>query len=131
MNPWGHLLTSKIRTELSVRDFYIVSYAEYLQTDPALWRLTVSYLSTCGEIGKGMADEVLLRVPLRLEKKTSEPENHPRNVTDLDDNMDQDDQDDLSDIVKELSATCFEYRREETRRMICKVWCFAIVLSAL
>ena len=113
------------RTELSVRDFYVASYAEYLQTDPALWRLTVSYLNTCGENGKGMADEVLLRVPLELEKTVSKSDDsRPKNSTNLGDNMDQDDQDeqdDLSDIVKELSATCFEYRREETRRMICKV----------
>ncbi|OCB86404.1 hypothetical protein A7U60_g6522 [Sanghuangporus baumii] len=53
-------------TGMSIRDYYVLSYAEYLHSDPGLWRLTVDYLYTCSEIGMEMADEILMRVPLEF-----------------------------------------------------------------
>ena len=75
-----------------------------------------------------MADEVLLRVPLQLEKTATSSGPVKEIALNPGEGMDEDGQDDLSDIVKELSATCFEYRREETRRMICKVGRFGTIL---
>ena len=54
---------------LTLRQWYILAYAEYLHTDPGLWRLTVDYLCSCGDVGKEMADEVLVRVPLQLQQQ--------------------------------------------------------------
>lgn len=77
----------------------------------------MDYFSTCGEIGKRMADEVLIRVSLRLEagyKKDKEKTGA--------DKMDvQEEGTDLVGLVKELNETCFQYRREPVRRMICRV----------
>ena len=53
-----------ISSDLTLRDQYTISYAEYLHSDPGLWRITVDYLCTCGDIGKQMADQILMRVPL-------------------------------------------------------------------
>lgn len=101
----------------------MLAYANYLHSDPGLWRLTVDYLCTCGEAGKEMADEVLIRVPLGLnvsrkgKEKSREDKDPPFMAIDTDDQVDGD----LSEIVKELNATCFEYERENARRIICNV----------
>ncbi|KZT07396.1 uncharacterized protein LAESUDRAFT_677822 [Laetiporus sulphureus 93-53] len=91
---------------LTLREHYLIAYAEYLRANPELWRITVKYLCACGEVGKRMADEVLLRVPFKVE--VHEPTN-------------EDDESVQSPLLRELNKTCFELGREETRRMICKV----------
>ncbi|KAI6044488.1 Nup85 nucleoporin-domain-containing protein [Pisolithus marmoratus] len=96
-------------TELSVRDFSVLSYAHYLHSDPAMWRITVSYMYSCGKVGAATADEILVRVPLRLQSK-------PSNANDGGDS-----QGDLSAVVKDVNATCREYQREAARRVVCKI----------
>ena len=120
------------RLGLSIRDQYVLAYASYLHSDPGLWRLTVDYYCTCGEAGKEMADEVLVRVPLGLKslhgtKGKAQDENIPYSMT-----IDTDDQGtgDLSEVVKELNATCFEYGRENARRMICSVSKLVMIVTS-
>ncbi|KLO17911.1 hypothetical protein SCHPADRAFT_820586 [Schizopora paradoxa] len=104
-------------TGLSIRDTYVLNYADYLHSDPGLWRLTVDYLCTCGDIGKEMADQILLRVPLGLGDLPS-----GRNRQEHGENLESEAEDgDLSGTVKELNATCFDYGREPTRRTICRI----------
>lgn len=100
---------------LTIRQWYILSYAEYLRTDPGLWRLTVDYMCSCGNIGKEMADEVLIRVPLQLQPpkggnvaatNTADPQAHSG---------------DLAGILKDVNTSCYEHRREGARRIVCKV----------
>ncbi|KAG6827154.1 hypothetical protein H0H92_013005 [Tricholoma furcatifolium] len=90
-------------SRLSLRDYHILKYAEYLQSDPALWRVTVDYMYTCGEVGKLQADEILLRVPLRLQE--------PRDSSSSD----------ITGVLKDVSQTCLTYQREAVRRTICRV----------
>lgn len=91
------------RSGISRRDYHILSYAEYLHSDPALWRITVDYMYSCGDVGKEQADEVLLRVPLRLHEK---PE--PARTG-------------LVGILKDINQTCLQYERESVRRTVCRV----------
>ncbi|KAJ3526103.1 hypothetical protein NM688_g8300 [Phlebia brevispora] len=98
---------------LSMRDFYILSYAEYLRSDPGLWRLTVDYMCSCGAVGEEMADQVLTHVPLRLSRlakghELSEEESKIRSG-------------DLVGVLKEVNASCFDHRREAARRTVCRV----------
>ncbi|KAH7885796.1 Nup85 nucleoporin-domain-containing protein, partial [Phlebopus sp. FC_14] len=100
---------------LSFRDFYVLSYAQYLHADPALWRITVAYMFSCGRIGAKTADEVLLRVPLRLYSpglkiQAAEGNNEESSL-----------EGDLSGIIKDVSATCHEYQRESIRRTVCRI----------
>jgi nuclear pore complex protein Nup85 len=93
----------------------MLEYAEYLHSDSALWRITVTYLCSCGNIGMLRADEVILRVPLRLRhtagmEVASEEERIRAG--------------DVVGTLKEVNATCFEYQREEVRRSICRVGCW-------
>lgn len=86
----------------SLRDEYVLEYAEYLRGDPGLWRITVEYLCSCGPLGEIRADEVITRVPLRLnEASISAGE--------------------ITGVLKEVNETCREYRREEARRAVCRV----------
>ncbi|KAG5352127.1 hypothetical protein C0989_003595 [Termitomyces sp. Mn162] len=66
----------------------------------------VDYMYSCGDVGKLQADEVLLRVPLRL------GENGPHRETQSGD---------IAIILKDVSQTCLTYRRELVRRTVCKV----------
>lgn len=67
---------------------------------------------SCGDVGKERGDEVLIRVPLRLNEKSSashgEEEGKIRagNVV---------------GILKDVNQTCFDYRREAARRTVCRV----------
>ncbi|KAL4250471.1 Nuclear pore complex protein Nup85 [Abortiporus biennis] len=94
---------------VSIRQRYVIAYAEYLHSDPGLWRLTVNYLYSCGDMGTRMADEILMRVPLRIQSIANEGERTQiRNGQ-------------LAGIIKEISATCFENNREEIRRAILRI----------
>jgi len=101
---------------LNMRDFYVLNYAQYLHTDPALWRITVAYMFSCGEIGIKSADEVLMHVPLRLGSTESivQNEGEKNGANSLKSG-------DLAGVVKDINATCYEYQREEVRRTICRV----------
>ena len=96
---------------LTPRNFYVLSYAQYLHADSALWRITVAYMYSCGKIGAKTADEVLVRVPLRLHGVGPTERNAGERSS----------KGDLSGIIKDLNATCHEYERENVRRSICRV----------
>ncbi|PFH51019.1 hypothetical protein AMATHDRAFT_59952 [Amanita thiersii Skay4041] len=120
LDPWlaAHLVDimvalsligeSKDDSEMSMRDQYILSYAGYLHADPGLWRITVDYMYSCANIGKARADEILLRVPLRL---------HERNL-DFDQRIRAGD---IVGVLKDVHETCFQHQREAVRRTICKI----------
>ena len=99
-----------VSSGLTLRDQYILSYADYLRSDPALWRITVDYMYSCGEIGKSRGDEVLLRVPLRLHEQRSDLEVDSKIRAG-----------DVVGVLKDVNKTCFEYQRENVRRTVCRV----------
>lgn len=97
---------------MSLRDFYILSYAEYLCSDPALWRITIDYMYSCDAIGKQRADNILTHVPLRLRQQNgnSDPAAADRIRSG-----------DIVGVLKEVNEACFQYGREGVRRAVCKV----------
>jgi nuclear pore complex protein Nup85 len=101
------------RSGISLRDQYTLEYADYLHSDSALWRITVVYLCSCGNIGKERADEVILRVPLQLRRR--------KDITVGSSEEERIRAGDVVGVLKEVNATCFEYHREEVRRTICRV----------
>lgn len=107
-------LTAAVNSsELTLRQHYVLAYAEYLHTDPALWRITVDYMYSCGEVGREMADQVLMRVPLRLDT--------PHDADTTGDEAARIRAGHLAGVLKDINETCFEYKREEIRRMVCRV----------
>lgn len=109
---------------LTLRQWYILAYAEYLRTDPGLWRLTVDYLCSCGDTGKEMADEVLIRVPLQLQRPSSTRED--ADATDEDSAKIR--AGDLVGVLKDVNTSCYEHQREGARRAVCKV---GVLLASL
>ena len=95
---------------MSLRDEYILSYADYLHSDHGVWRITVAYMYTCGEIGQRRADEVLVRVPLRLQEQNSDRMVDSRIRAG-----------EVVGVLKDVYQTCFEYKRENVRRTVCRV----------
>lgn len=100
-------------SELTLREHYMLAYCEYLRSDPALWRITVDYLCTCGPIGYETADAVLLRVPLRLQPSPDSAEDAEEQAR-LRAGV-------LAGVLKEVSASCYEHKREAVRRAVCRV----------
>lgn len=99
-----------MRSGLSLRDEYILSYADYLHSDPDLWRITVDYMYSCGEIGQSRADDILLRIPLRLHEQNADVKVDSRIRAG-----------EVIGVLKDVNTTCFEYRRESVRRTVCRV----------
>jgi len=105
-----------ISSGLSMRDQHILAYAEYLHSDPALWRITVDYMYSCGIVGKERADEILIRVPLRLHEQSAESaeKGTEKKIR----------AGDVVGVLKDVNQTCFEHQREAVRRTVCRVGSF-------
>lgn len=68
---------------------------------------------SCGDVGKERADEVLIRIPLRLNDKipiSSRDEGKFRAGN-------------IVGVLKDVNQTCFDYQREAARRTVCRVSC--------
>ncbi|KAF8587870.1 hypothetical protein K439DRAFT_1630322 [Ramaria rubella] len=115
MHPLGLLLEDE-EEKVSLRDFFLLNYAEYLLADPSLWRIAVLYMCECGEEGKLRADEALLRIPLNLSSiKGKEKAVNQNN------RMDADDEGLVDGRVKQILEICKEHGRERVRREICRI----------
>lgn len=115
---------------MTLRQYYVLKYAEYLHSDPALWRITADYMCACGEIGTRRADEVLLRVPLGFSAYSQPTGYDPvgkKSMGNDDRTMDTEDEasriraGDIVGVLKEVNQCCFEHGREGVRRMVCRV----------
>lgn len=115
MLVFTHLICS---AELPIRIHFLLNYAEYLLVDSSLWRIAVSYMYECGEVGRLRADEVLLRIPLNLGIGKGKGR-----AIDREHAMDADDDDFVDERVKHVLEICKERGREGVRREICRVCC--------
>ena len=100
----------------ALRDYLVMSYAEYLRTDPHLWRITADYMYACGAVGEQSADQVLLAVPLQGHT-FAEPATG--SSMELDTVLGANG--DIIAAFEALSAICREHKREHVRRRICRV----------
>jgi nuclear pore complex protein Nup85 len=107
---------------MSIRDRYVFGYANYLHSDSALWQLTITYMYSCGEIGTKSADEVLLRVPLRLVNESSSA-GEPRIDAQIRAG-------EVAGILKVVNESCLEFQREHVRRTVCKVGFLSVSFPA-
>ena len=127
----SHRLTVFSRSGMTLRQYHVLQYAEYLHSDPALWRITVDYMCACREIGTHRADEVLLRVPLGFgaysQPTGSDPDGKKSTSNGDDRTMETEDEasriraGDIVGVLKEVNQCCFEHGRESVRRMVCRV----------
>jgi nuclear pore complex protein Nup85 len=59
----------QLSQEISLRDYCVLEYAEAILNDPGQWMIAVEYMQSCGNVGLGIADEILYRVQLDLSKE--------------------------------------------------------------
>lgn len=71
---------------------------------------------TCGDIGKLQADELLIRVPLRLHEQVGSNGRTPSG--------------NIVGVLKDINQTCLQYQRELVRRTVCKVSLSLLASSA-
>ncbi|KAK3828775.1 MAG: Nup85 nucleoporin-domain-containing protein [Benniella sp.] len=55
--------------DLDIRDFFVVSYAQSLMSNPNLWEAIAGYLLNSGHVGKAMLSEWICHVPLGSSRK--------------------------------------------------------------
>ena len=79
--------------------------------------MTVEYLCSCGDTGKEMADEVLIRVPLQLERLAR----RAQDAETTNDDTAKIRAGDLAGVLKDVNTSCYEHQREGARRAVCKV----------
>jgi nuclear pore complex protein Nup85 len=104
-----------------MRNQLVLSYAEELGADAALWRIAVEYLFSSGEEGKNMADEILLRVPLPTAAKNSQTAlSHMEDTEKRQPSLHISDQR-IANVVQNIGEICKEHSREHVRRSVCKV----------
>ena len=108
-------------TELSLRELYVISYADYLRSDPGLWRITTAYLCCCGHIGQKMADEVLTHVPLTptmaINWKPSED-----GQASAKQEIEQ-----IKSVLDDLTAACEEHQRYGAEFIIFEVYMASVI----
>ena len=74
-------------------------------------------MCSCGDIGKEMADEVLIRVPLELARQSSSE----RDADATDENDATPRVHALEGVLKDVSTSCYEHQRDGARRAVCRV----------
>ncbi|KAG9223819.1 hypothetical protein CCMSSC00406_0007681 [Pleurotus cornucopiae] len=92
--------------EITIRDHYLLAYAESLRADASLWRLTVEYM-----------------VPLRLQTQNHQPKLQSQGAAEGGEGDENEEvkTGDIVGVLKEINETCLEHQREEVRRVVCRV----------
>lgn len=107
------------RFPLTLRQHFLLQYADKLASDPGLWTITLDYYAQCGVEGASRVRALIVRVPLLLDTKTQSASE--------DENMDADDV--FTDIpynlpnltrVEEILSICQEYAMEEEASEVCR-----------
>ncbi|TIB15165.1 hypothetical protein E3P92_01744 [Wallemia ichthyophaga] len=100
---------------LSLRQHFLLQYADKLASDPGLWTITLDYYAQCGVEGASRVRALIVRVPLQLDARS-----------DRDNKMDADNVFDIStDLpnltrVEEILSICQEYALEEEASEVCR-----------
>lgn len=116
----SHILIIKVnyRYPLTLRQYFLLQYADKLASDPGLWTITLDYYAQCGIEGAGRVRTLIVRIPLLLDHNSS---------NDGDEKMDSDDVfiGDSSKLpnltrVEEILSICVEYGLEEEASEVCR-----------
>ncbi|GAA96838.1 uncharacterized protein L969DRAFT_87937 [Mixia osmundae IAM 14324] len=93
----------------SLRDWFILRWADCLRSDDALWRIALDYLSACGEAGRARMSETILRTAFQDKAPASKAEDESMATGGLDDAS-----------VEALLQACTDYSLEAETRKICQ-----------
>jgi nuclear pore complex protein Nup85 len=125
---------------ITLREWFILAYADFLHADPGLWRVTIDYLSYCGDQGYGRMREIVLHVPIIVDLTASGPK--PKKGKDKEAVLEE-----ASDEAAMVAATaevprpepakfddvlraCRDYGLDEEARSICRVRSLSLSLRS-
>ncbi|TIB88315.1 Nucleoporin, Nup85-like protein [Wallemia mellicola] len=102
---------------LTLRQHFLLQYADKLASDPGLWTITLDYYAQCGVEGASRVRALIVRVPLLLDVKGDNDEK-----MDGDDVFNETIQTNLPNLtrVEEILSICQEYALEEEASEVCR-----------
>lgn len=111
---------------MSLRDYFLLEYAELLQTSPEarpLWRMTCDYLAAAGDEGRSRLRQFILHISLGLEtagqKAVAGPEAPQANGDQMD--VEKKDEEERLLHFTDVREACEELRLEEEWRTISRI----------
>ncbi|WVQ71710.1 hypothetical protein IAR50_001251 [Cryptococcus sp. DSM 104548] len=113
--------------DISLRDFFLLEYAQVLQTHPshkAFWRVTCDYLAFSGEEGRGRLKEHLRRIDIPLERDIKGKSKETPVDTDVgmdDENGSAESQPESIKLLDEVRSACTEFHLDDVWREISQV----------
>lgn len=116
-----------IKNTRNLRNHLVTVYAEHLLSDPSMWRLAVSYLTHCGEVGMNTAGEILLHLPFRISGVNVETEVESRSLA-----MFAGTGDPVAPVAEldDIIDACEVYGLKEVKQAICRVCLFSLIFLA-
>lgn len=112
---------------MSLRDYFLLEYAELLQTSPQsapMWRMTCDYLAAAGEEGRNRLRHFILHISLGLDTAASGKNTDQDATTKVNgDSMEVEQTEEDKRILHftEVREACEELRLEEEWRTISKI----------
>lgn len=118
--------------EISLRDFFLLEYAQVLQDNPnykAFWRVICDYLGYAGEEGRGRLKEHLRRLDIPLDRdvkgKSKESSDSTNDEQGLDASMDienaTESQGEAIKLLDEVRSACVDFRLDDVWQEISQV----------
>lgn len=118
--------------EISLRDFFLLEYAQVLQDNPnykAFWRVICDYLGYAGEEGRGRLKEHLRRLDIPLDRdvkgKSKESFDSTNDEQGLDASMDienaTESQGEAIKLLDEVRSACVDFRLDDVWQEISQV----------
>lgn len=105
--------------QLTLRDHFILSYADGLLTDPSLWRIAVDYLATCGDVGRARMRQIVRTVDLEEPAGEAEGGEQEMEVEGVNGTAQEDKG---VRVVDDVVAVCAKHGLEEEVVAVCKAW---------
>lgn len=111
---------------MSLRDYFLLEYAELLQTSPEarpLWRMTCDYLAAAGDEGRSRLRQFILHISLGLETAGQKAAAESQVPNGNGDQMDVEKRDEEERLLHftDVREACEELRLEEEWRTISRI----------
>lgn len=100
---------SMVKSPISPRNYFVLSYVDQLLSDSSLWRIAISYLSTCGDEGRSRMRRLIMTIPLEIEMEGAMEIQEQANGD--------------TSIVEDVLRVCAEHEMRAEEIMVCQVSC--------
>jgi nuclear pore complex protein Nup85 len=105
--------------QLTLRDHFLLAYADGLLADPSLWRIAVDYLATCGEVGRARMRQIVRSVDLEEPEGAEEGEDKEMEV---EGGAAAGEEVTRARVVDDVIAVCARHGLEDEIVAVCKAW---------